>query len=214
MSKAVYTNNKKIKNKIFLSIINNKFSTNLNCEPYEAICFSSLHTLKKNEDLNYIKNFSTIDWCAVNGFYSWCHKIKENIYFIDNDADEQSPDVFQIIEKKKKRSFLINTGGWSHNDYFEKAYKNKKKYFNDKLNVKDKLVFFTLPDMEDKRCKTKFTKKNLKDFSSDFNNFIENRKKENKFIEFEKPGIYNIYTFPACDFTGDDDISGHLIELK
>ena len=208
MSKAVYTNNKKIKNKVFLSIINN-----LNYEPYETICFSSLYSLNNKDNLEYFKNFTNADSFSINGFYSWCHKIKENIYFIDNDQDEQGPDVFQIIEKKK-RSFLINTGGWSHNDYFEKAYKNKKKYFNDRLNIKDKLVFFTLPDMQDKRCKTKFTKKNLKDFSSDFNNFIENRKKENKFIEFEKPGIYNIYSFPACDFTGDDDISGHLIELK
>ena len=208
MSKAVYTNNKKIKNKVFLSITNN-----LNYEPYETICFSSLYSLNNKDNLEYFKNFTNADSFSINGFYSWCHKIKENIYFIDNDQDEQGPDVFQIIEKKK-RSFLINTGGWSHNDYFEKAYKNKKKYFNDRLNIKDKLVFFTLPDMQDKRCKTKFTKKNLKDFSSDFNNFIENRKKENKFIEFEKPGIYNIYSFPACDFTGDDDISGHLIELK
>ena len=31
--------------------------------------------------------------------------------------------------------------------------------------------------------------------------------------EFKNPGIYNIYSFPASDFTGDDDVSGHLIEL-
>ena len=210
MSKAVYTNNKKIKNKVFLSITNN-----LNYEPYETICFSSLYSLNNKDNLEYFKNFTNADSFSINGFHSWCHKIKENIFFIDNDQDELGPDVFNIIDRKTKNmsNFLINTGGWSYNDYFEKAHKNKKKYFNNKLDIKDKLVFFTLPDMQDKRCKTKFTKKNLTDFSSDFNNFIKNRRKENKFLEFNNPGIYNIYSFPASDFTGDDDVSGHLIEL-
>ena len=209
--KAVFTNKKKITNKVFLSITNN-----LNYEPFEIICFSSLYSLKNKDNLKYFINFTNMDSFSINGFHSWCHKIKENIFFIDNDQDEQGPDVLQIIDRKIKNmnNFLINTGGWSHNDYFEKAHKNKKKYLNDKLNVKDKLVFFTLPNMQDKRCKTKFTKKNFTDFSSDFNNFIENRKKKNKFLEFNNPGTYNIYSFPACDFTGDEDVSGHLIELK
>ena len=69
--------------------------------------------------------------------------------------------------------------------------------------------------MDNRFCKTQFNKKDLKEFSSDFNNFIENRKDRGKLLEFEVPnGTYNIYSFWGHATTGDDDVAGHLVELK
>ena len=75
-------------------------------------------------------------------------------------------------------------------------------------------MFFCLPDVQNKSCKTQFKKKDIKAFSDNINNFSLNRIELDKFEEFNVTnGVYNIYTF-WNDEMGGEDISGHLIELK
>ena len=75
-------------------------------------------------------------------------------------------------------------------------------------------MFFCLPDVQNKSCKTQFKKKDIKAFSDDINNFSLNRIELDKFEEFNViNGVYNIYTFWHDEMVGNS-IFGHLIESK
>ena len=88
--KAVFQHSKnKSKHKIkFFSI---------NEQPWEYDCFSSLETLNKKENLEYIKNFSStslIDHSLNKGTWSLCCKLelfkKNNIFSIAPDKDDMN----------------------------------------------------------------------------------------------------------------------------
>jgi len=216
--KAVFTSGSKKKKSKYILLRRSGsggFTKKLNCEDHEMICFSSFSALNNKKNLEYIQNVS-IDGAESTGMFSDCHKIKKDIFSIDNDQDGLSPTVYEVFPKKNINRFFINCGNWAPEDYFEKALKIKKRFITGNFTIKDnKLVIFILPDMTGKLCKTRFNKKDLKNFSSDFNNFIKDRKEKDKILEFNvKNGTYNIYSFPGPVVTGEDDMAGHLIELK
>jgi len=82
--------------------------------------------------------------------------------------------------------------------------KNKKKTVfttrirpldNKVFKIKDlNLVFCCIPDYEDGFGKTKFTKTEIKKFSSNMDLFIKDRVKKKKLVKFKVPnGVYGIY---------------------
>ena len=189
------------------------------CDAGEILCFATLPVLNNKKNLEHFLNLTCLDKNEKVGSFSDLHKIFKDFYIVDNDQDGMPPIVYEVINtstNKRKKSFFVSCSGWHPNDYFEDAYKIKKKYFVTKFSIKaDKLVFFVLPDIQNKSCKTQFKKKDLKKFSDDVNNFSLNRIELDKFEEFNVPnGTYNIYTFRNDVMGGDDDIAGHLIELK
>ena len=77
-----------------------------------------------------------------------------------------------------------------------------------------------MPGADVPNCKSKFTKKEISNFSTNFNNFIDDRIKKEKLLKFKVPnGNYVINTYWHYDVFGEDDgsgfdVIGHLIELK
>ena len=188
------------------------------CDNGEILCFATLPVLNNKKNLEYFLNLTCLDKAEAVGGFSDLHKIFKDFYLIDNDQDGNPPIVYEVINtstNKKKKTFFVSCNGWDPSDYFENAYKSKKKNYVTKFSINtDKLVFFCLPDVQNKSCKTQFKKKDIKAFSDNINNFSLNRIELDKFEEFNVTnGVYNIYTF-WNDEMGGEDISGHLIELK
>ena len=77
-----------------------------------------------------------------------------------------------------------------------------------------------MPSADVPNCKSKFTKKEIINFSTNFNNFIDDRIKKEKLLKFKVPnGNYVINTYWHYDIFGEHDDSGfdvigHLVELK
>ena len=210
--KAVWTSGKKSK-------FNFRPSNLINLENGEILCFSSIDFLDDLKNLENIINLTTLDKAEQVGVWSDCHKIKDNFFMIDNDRDGLSPTFLKVSTNLKNKDiprFYINCGNWDPGDYFEKALKTKKKNLVSSITIKsNKIVFFVVPDIENRQCKTQFKKTDIKKFSKDFNNFSLDRIKKDKFEEFSVPnGVYNIYTFWENEMFGGDDIAGHLIEYK
>ena len=188
------------------------------CDNGEILCFATLPVLNNKKNLEHFLNLTCLDKAETVGGFSDLHKIFKDFYLIDNDQDGNPPIVYEVINtstNKKKKTFFVSCSGWDPSDYFENAYKSKKKNYVTKFSINtDKLVFFCLPDVQNKSCKTQFKKKDIKAFSDNINNFSLNRIELDKFEEFNVTnGVYNIYTF-WNDEMGGEDISGHLIELK
>ena len=188
------------------------------CDAGEILCFATLPVLNNKKNLEHFLNLTCLDKYEKVGGFSDLHKIFKDFYLVDNDQDGMPPSVYEVINtstKKKKKTFFVSCSGWHPSDFFENAYKNKKKNYVAKFSIKtSKLVFFCLPDVQNKSCKTQFKKKDIKAFSDDINNFSLNRIELDKFEEFNViNGVYNIYTF-WHDEMGGNGIFGHLIELK
>ena len=185
------------------------------CSDGEILCFATLPVLNNKKNLEQFLNLTCLDKAGSVGRFSDLHKIFKDFYLINNDQDGNPPVVFDVTNttsNKKKKSFFISCSGWHPNDYFENKYKTKKKDYVTKFSIKtDKLIFFCLPDIQNKSCRTQFKKKEIKTFFEDMNNFSLNRIELDKFEEFNVPnGLYNIYTFLNNEMDGE--ISGHLIE--
>ena len=174
-----YTKNKS-KHKI------NFFS--INEQPWEYLCFSSFETLNKKENLEHIKNFSgmsLVDYSINSGTMSLCCKLekfqKNNIFSIAPDRDDMNPNIHTITDNKKNIKFFFNCSGVAPSDFVDRMLKLKKKEKVSEFSIKDNnLVIFLLPGADIPKCKSKFTKKEIKNFSTNFNNFIDDRiKKKN-----------------------------------
>ena len=188
------------------------------CDAGEILCFATLPVLNNKKNLEHFLNLTCLDKNEKVSGFSDLHKVFKDFYLVDNDQDGMPPIVYEVINtsvNKKKKTFFVSCSGWHPSDFFENAYKNIKKNYVTKFSIKtSKLVFFCLPDAQNKSCKTQFKKKDIKAFSDNINNFSLNRIELDKFEEFNVTnGVYNIYTFWNDEMSGED-ISGHLIELK
>ena len=200
----------------------------VNEQPWEYVCFSSLETLNKKENLEYIKNFSStslMDHSLNKGTWSLCCKLelfkKNKIFSIAPDKDDANPNIHTIIDNKKNIKFFFNCSGIAPSDFIDRMLKLKKKQKVSEFSIKDNnLVIFLLPGADVPNCKSKFTKKEISNFSTNFNNFIDDRIKKEKLLKFKVPnGNYVINTYWHYDIFGEHDDSGfdvigHLVELK
>ena len=190
----------------------------------EFLCFSSLEALNNEENLEHIKNFSISDYSIDSGELSLCHKLNEfeknDVFSIDSDRDGMNPNIHTITDNKKNIKFFFNCSGAAPSDFIDRMLKLKKKQQVSKFSIKDNtLVIFLLPDIHNRFCKSTFTKKEIKTFSLNFKNFIDDRIKKKKLLKFKVPnGNYVINTYWYYDVFGEHNMTGfnvvgHLIEL-
>ena len=190
----------------------------INEQPGEVLCFSSLETLNNKENLDYIKNFSIEDSSSL------CHKLdefeKNDVFAIASDKDGMNPNIHTITDNKKNIKFFFNCTRVAPSDFIDRMLKLKKKQKVSEFSIKDNnLVIFALPDVYHNFCKSKFTKKEISNFSTNFNNFIDDRIKKEKLLKFKVPnGNYVIHTYWYYDVFGEYEMTGfnvvgHLIEL-
>mgnify|MGYP001258798452 CR=1 FL=1 len=191
----------------------------INEQPGEVLCFSSLETLNNKENLDYIKNFSIEDSSSL------CHKLdefeKNDVFAIASDRDGMNPNIHTITDNKKNIKFFFNCTRVAPSDFIDRMLKLKKKQKVSEFSIKDNnLAIFLLPGADIPNCKSKFSKKEIGNFSKNFNNFIDDRIKKEKLLKFKVPnGKYVINTYWYYDVFGDYetsgfDVVGHLIELK
>lgn len=169
----------------------------LNCEPGEYVIISSLSGLKTN-NFESIIDFSAHEFTERVGEFGDCHLLTrisdENSFFLfDNDQDGIPPNIQKIVKKSNKKSigFFVNSsnvntsdfldGFMRYNNYQGVEYSTKKKF---KILNND-LIFFCIPERENRFCKTKFSKKEITKFSQNIDLFIKNRIEKKKLIKLK-----------------------------
>jgi len=195
--KAVYIKSKKKKSKYSSS------SHSIDIEKNEVLSFSDLDSLNNKNNLKKVTEITRIGKAEIIGGFSGCHKINDDIFMIDFDQDGLTPNIRSVKKNKKFVGILINCGmDWVPNDFFETSLESKKESFEFNFKIKsNKLIFFGVNDSE-------INKKEK--LASNVNNFIKDKTKNNKFLEFKvAKGKYNIYTFYS-----DGKIRSHFIELE
>ena len=118
----------------------------------------------------------------------------ENSFFLfDNDQDGIPPNIQKIVKKSNKKSigFFVNPsnvntsdfldGFMRYNNYQGVEYSTKKKF---KILNND-LIFFCIPERENRFCKTKFSKKEITKFSQNIDLFIKNRIEKKKLLKLK-----------------------------
>ena len=145
--------------------------------------------VKNDEEDNYLERVTPV----ANHRYNY-------LYFFDEDQDGLHPNIQKVLKKNAKEiSFFINpsnvfTGDFLEDapDFLRRTGPTDRKIFKIKDN---NLVFCCVPDYENGFCKTKFTKTEIKKFSTSMEHFIKDRIKKKKLSKFKVPnGIYGIYS--------------------
>lgn len=193
----------------------------INEEPWETICFSSLIELNNKNNLEPIKNFKHL-FHFDNPSSTGCYQLKtfkKKIFGIETDRYDAGPNIHEVTYKNKTK-FFFNCSDVDPDDFVDYLMVTKKRQKVSEFLIKDNtLVIFLLPGSDCKNCKTKFTNKEIKSFSSNFNNFITDRIKKNKLLKFKVPnGTYVVNSYESEEIFNenfeDTHIVGHTIELK
>jgi hypothetical protein len=202
--KAVFTRSNKKK---FKYLFSNHF---MDLKENDVLCFSDLQSMNDKKNLKKITEITIMDLVGNPGYgyFSGCHKINKDIFAIDNDQDGLQANIHSVHKNNTFVGIFINCGAFHPNDFFEKSLKSKKEYLEFSFEIKsNKLILFGVNDCE--RIKKKKEK-----LTTNANDLINDKTKNNKFLEFEvEKGKYNIYTFFDDDFD-DSQVSGHFIELE
>ena len=176
----------------------------------DVLCFSDLQSMNDKKNLKKITEITIMDLFGNPGYgyFSGCHKINKDIFAIDNDQDGLQANIHSVHKNNTFVGIFINCGAYHPNDFFEKSLKSKKQYLEFSFEIKsNKLILFGVNDCE--RIKKKKEK-----LTTNANDLINDKTKNNKFLEFEvEKGKYNIYTFFDDNFD-DSQVSGHFIELE
>ena len=176
----------------------------------DVLCFSDLQSMNDKKNLKKITEITIMDLFGKPGYgyFSGCHKINKDIFAIDNDQDGLQANIHSVHKNNTFVGIFINCGAFHPNDFFEKSLKSKKEYLEFSFEIEsNKLILFGVNDCE--RIKKKKEK-----LTTNANDLINDKTKNNKFLEFEvEKGKYNIYTFFDDDFD-DSQVSGHFIELE
>ena len=155
------------------------------------------------------------------------HHIFNYLYFFDDDRDGNPPTVQKVLKitDAEELSFFVNTSYIHTGDFLEDSpvFTTRIRPSDYKVfKIKDlNLVFCCIPDYEDGFGKTKFTKTEIKKFSSNMDLFIKDRVKKKKLVKFKVPngvyGIYpvindNYYITGLSDMAEPEELLGHYIK--
>ena len=202
--KAVFTRSNKKK---FKYLFSNHF---MDLKENDVLCFSDLESMNDKKNLKKLTELTIMNVFGNPGYghFSGCHKINKDIFAIDNDQDGLQANIHSVHKNNTFVGIFINCGAFHPNDFFEKSLKSKKKYLEFSFEIKsNKLILFGVNDCE-------WIKKKKEKLTTNANDLINDKTKNNKFLEFEvEKGKYNIYTFFDDDFD-DSQVSGHFIELE